>query len=292
MKALVTGATGNVGANAVRALRERGVPVRAFVRDGDRAAHMLGEDVELAVGDFGNREALERALWGTQRLFLACGNAPGQVEWECAAIDAAAAAGVDHVVKLSGPAPAIASPLVFDHWHGQIEAHLQRSGLAWVLLRPSAYMTNLLQHAATVEHQDALFAPAGAARISFVDPRDVGEAAAAALAGDDHAGRAYALTGPEAMTFKQIAQDLSLVVGRSIAYVDVPYDVAREGMHDAGVPPFVADAVVALFRAQRAGMMERTTDGVQALTGRPPRSFSRFAHDHAAHFGAGALAAS
>jgi uncharacterized protein YbjT (DUF2867 family) len=291
MKVLVTGATGTIGAHVVRALRERGIAVRAFVRDGDRAAHMLGEDVELAVGDFGDRDSLERALKGTQRLFLACANTPAQVEHECAVIDAAAAAGSERVVKLSGPAPAIESPLVFDHWHGQIEAHLERSGLSRVLLRPAAYMTNLLQHAATIDHLGTLFAPAGAAEIAFVDPRDVGEAAAAALTLDGHDGRAYTLTGPEAITFAQIAQDLSLALGRRVEYVDVADDVARKGMCDAGLPPFAADAVVALFRAQRAGLMARATDAVRALTGRAPRSFSHFAHDHAARFSAGALAA-
>ena len=124
MKVLVTGATGTVGAHVVRALRERGVAVRALVRDTERAAHMLGEDVELAAGDYGDHDSLDRALRGIERLFLACGNAPAQVEHECEAIDAAAMAGVERVVKLSGPAPAIGSPLVFDHWHGQIEAHL------------------------------------------------------------------------------------------------------------------------------------------------------------------------
>ena len=291
MTVLVTGATGNVGAHVVRALRGRGVAVRAFVRDRDRAAHMLGEDVELAVGDFGDRWSLERALQGAQRLFLACSNTPAQVEHECAAISAAAAAGLERVVKLSGPAPAVDSPLVFDHWHGQIEAHLKRSGPPWVLLRPSAYMTNLLQHADAVRYTDRLFAPAGAAEIAYIDPRDVGESAAAGLTGDGHDGRAYTLTGPQAITFEQIAQDLSLVLGRAIEYVDVADDVARKGMTNAGLPQSVADAVVALFRAQRAGMMARTTDAVRALTGCPPRSFSHFAHDHAAQFGAGALAA-
>jgi uncharacterized protein YbjT (DUF2867 family) len=292
MKVLVTGATGTVGAHVVRALLERGVAVRAFVRDRDRAAHMLGEDVELAVGDFADRASLERALRGTQRLFLACANAPAQVEHECGAIDAAAAAGLERVVKLSGPAPAIDSPLVFDHWHGQIEARLFNAGVEWVLLRPSAYMTNLMQHAETVRHMGKLFAPAGAAEISYIDPRDVGEAAAATLADGDHDARAYALTGPEAITFEQIAYDLSLALGRPIEYVDVPDDVARDGMCAAGLDPFVADAIVALFRAQRAGMMERTTDAVRSLTGCTPRSFSLFAHDHAALFGAGAPALS
>jgi uncharacterized protein YbjT (DUF2867 family) len=286
MKVLVTGATGTVGAHVVRALRERGVAVRALVRDTERAAHMLGEDVELAVGDYGDHDSLDRALRGTQRLFLICGNTPKQVAYECEAIDAAAMAGVERVVKVSGPAPAIGSPLVFDHWHGQIEAHLKRSRIEWVLLRPYAYMTNLLMHAGSVEHMRTLFAPAGVAEIGFVDPYDVGQAAAAALLTDGYGGRAYTLTGPEAITFAQIAQDLSLALGHPIAYVDVPDDTARDGMRTAGLDAATADAIIALFRAQRGGMMARVTGGVQALTGRPPRAFSHFAHEHAALFGA------
>ena len=74
MKILVTGASGNVGGHVVRALTERGMPVRAFVRDRDKAARVLGPDVELAVGDFADRGSIERALSGADRLFLACGN--------------------------------------------------------------------------------------------------------------------------------------------------------------------------------------------------------------------------
>ena len=106
MKVLVTGATGTVGRHVVGALRARGVAVRAFVRDGDKATALFGADVELAIGDFADRASLDRALEGIDRVFLACGNVPGQVEHECAAIDAARAAGVERVVKLSGPRPA------------------------------------------------------------------------------------------------------------------------------------------------------------------------------------------
>ena len=109
MNVLVTGATGTVGAHVVRALRERGVMARAFVRDREKAASLLGEDVELAVGDFADRGSIERALRGTEALFLACGNVPGQIEHESAAIDATKAAGVQRVVKLSGPRAAVDS---------------------------------------------------------------------------------------------------------------------------------------------------------------------------------------
>jgi uncharacterized protein YbjT (DUF2867 family) len=208
---------------------------------------------------------------------------------ECAAIDAARAAGVDRMVKLSGPRPASGSPIPFERWHAQIERHLIDSGIPWVLLRPCTYMTNLLMHADAVRHTGRLMAPAGSAEIAFVDPRDVAASAAAALAEGGHEGSAYALTGSEAITFERIAGDLSAATGRPIAYVDVPEPDARQGMVAAGLPEPVADAIIAIFAVQRTGAMARTSDTVLTLTGREPRSFARFAHEHAEVFGAAEL---
>ncbi len=284
MRALVIGATGTVGAHVVRALEERGVAARAFVRDRERAARVLGEDVELAVGDLADPHSMERALRGTDRMFLACGNVRGQVELERAAIDAARAAGLALVVKLSGPRAAVDSPLLFERWHGEVERHLLRSGLPWVLLRPSAYMTNLLADVETVQRTGALFAPAGTARITYVDPRDVAACAAAALAGEGGEGTTHAVTGPEAIGFARIAQALSAASGRPIAYVDVPGDAAREALRAAGLPAMVADEVVAFFGVMRTGAMARTSDAVATLTGRRARSFAAFAREHASLF--------
>ena len=275
-----------------RAARPRRGAVRAFVRDRDRAATCSAPTWSSPLGDFADRASLDRALEGIDRVFLACGNVPGQVELECAAIDAARAAGVQRVVKLSGPRPADDSPIPFERWHAEIERHLIGSGIPWVLLRPCTYMTNLLMHADAVRHTGRLMAPAGAAEIAFVDPRDVAACAAAALAEDGHAGSAYALTGPEAITFERIARELSAATGRPVSYVDVPEPAARQGMVEAGLPEPVADAILAVFAVQRTGAMARTSETVLALTGRGPRSVERFARDHAALFGAAELAAS
>ncbi|ONH32408.1 SDR family oxidoreductase [Pseudofrankia asymbiotica] len=285
MKILVTGATGTVGRHVVRGLAEAGVAVRAFVRDAGAAAGVLGPGVELAVGDFADGDALARALSGVDRLFLACGNVPGQVGHERAAIDAAVTAGVGRVVKLSGPDPYPASPLVFDSWHGVIERHLAASGLPLVLLRPRTYLTNLLAYAPAVASMGMLFAPAGTAEISFVDPRDVADVAVECLAGDGYEGRAYTLTGPEAITFERVARELGTATGRDVRYVHVGDDDARAAMTADGLPPMVVDAIVAIFAAQRTGWMATTTTDVRDVTGRAPRSITDFARDHAHLFG-------
>ena len=291
MTILVTGATGNVGGHVVRALIRRGVPVRAFVRDAGKAARRLGPDMDLAVGDFADSGSVRRALDGVDRLFLACGNVPGQIDFETAVIDAAADAGIARVVKLSGPDAAVDSPLIFERWHGAIEQHLAGSGLPRVLLRPRTYMTNLLAYARSVTQAGMLFAPAGAARISFVDPRDVADVAAEALTGAWHEGRTYTLTGPEAVTFERVAGEIAAALGRPIAYVNVGDGDARQAMVADGLPPMMADAIVAIFASQRAGSMADTTDTVRTLTGREPRGISAFTREIFAPAVAGAAVA-
>src|SRR5207249_3935728 len=120
---------GNVGAAVVRELRERGAAPRAFVRDRARAESILGKDIDPALGDLSEPRTLKAAMSGVERLFLACGNAPGQVQLESNAIDAARACGVQRIVKLSVPGASIDSSLLFPRWQAEIEQHLSASGI-------------------------------------------------------------------------------------------------------------------------------------------------------------------
>src|ERR687894_854426 len=276
-KVLVTGATGNVGSQAVRELRARGASVRAFVRDPDKATVMLGDGVELAPGDFSDAASLSRALEGVDGVFLACANDPRQVEYETGVIDAAAETGVRRIVKLSALGAKVGSSVAFWDWHGRIEEHLRASGIPFVLLRPAFNTTNLLGSAEGVRHEDTLFAPAGGASVSMIDPGDVAKAAAVALSTEGHEGRTYVLTGPEAMSFERVAEELSGATGRSIRFVAVPDEAARQALVGSGMPDFVAGQIVAVFGLLRRGVQDRTTDDVRRLTGREPRPFAEFA---------------
>ncbi|HET9983133.1 MAG TPA: SDR family oxidoreductase [Longimicrobiales bacterium] len=281
---LVTGATGTVGSRVVGGLRARGVPVRAFVRDPARAATVLGDAVELAAGDLGDPAAIRRALDGVDRVFLASPNHPRQREFETNVIDAAAAAGTPWIVKLSTIGAEVGSPLAFWDCHGRIEAHLAEAGVPATLLRPHFYMSNLLGSADAIRATGKLFAPAGGARIPMVDPGDVAAAATAVLAGGGHEGRVYHLTGPEAITFDTVAEQLSAASGRPVDFVHVPDPAARASLLQSGMPPWMADNLLILFGILRAGRWS-VSDDVRALTGQAPRGFADFARAHAAAFG-------
>jgi uncharacterized protein YbjT (DUF2867 family) len=174
MTVLVTAATGNVGREVVRELSARRAKVRAFVRDPDAARDRLGDEVELAVGDFADAGSLRRALDGVDRVFLSSADSPAKVEHETAVVDACAASGVRLVAKASTSVADPGSPLPPFAWNGRCEAHLRRSGVPAVVLRSSFYMTNLLTAAEQVRREGVLAAPAGAGRIAMIDPRDVG----------------------------------------------------------------------------------------------------------------------
>jgi uncharacterized protein YbjT (DUF2867 family) len=284
MTILVTGATGNVGSQVVSELRRRGAPVRAFVRDRDSAAARLGDDVELAVGDFEDSTSIQRALRGADRVFLSSADGPRKVEHEAAVIDACAATGVELLVKASTLDADPASPLPALAWNGRSEANLRRSGVSWTVLASAFYMTNLLAAAEQVRADGKLLAPAGDGALGMIDPLDVGAVAAAVLTTAGHAGHRYRLTGPEAITYQRVAQELSRATGAPVEYTDVPADAARQGMTASGMPEWLVEQLVGAFRGIRAGDLAQVTGTVEELTGRPARTFAEFAHDQRALF--------
>jgi uncharacterized protein YbjT (DUF2867 family) len=184
-------------------------------------------------------------------------------------------------VKLSTIGAAPGAPVAFWDWHGRVEEHLRSSGVPAVILQSSFYMSNLLAASEQVANEGRLYAPAGEARVAMIDPRDVGAAAAAALTGAGEDGQTHVITGPEAITWGQIAAELSAATGCEVEFVDVPDEGAKQGLIAAGVAEFVAEQLITIFGQLRQGVAERVTDGVYLLTGTRPRSFAEFAREHA-----------
>lgn len=285
---LVTGATGTVGAQVVHRLRKSGATERAFVRRPADAARILGNvdlgDVDLVRGDFDDAASVRRAVAGADRVFLTAPDGPDKVARERAVIDAAAAAGVELVVKLSALHADPDSPLPAFAWHGAVEQHLHASGLPAVVLRPSFFMTNLLMVAGGVADTGTLYAPTGGAPVAMIDPEDVAAVAAVSLLDGRPAGAPLQLTGPDPVTFGDVAAALTRAVRRPVSYVDLTAEQARPRFEGAGLPEWMQRHLAGVFDLIRAGAFADATATVHEVTGQQAGGISRFADNHAHAF--------
>jgi uncharacterized protein YbjT (DUF2867 family) len=272
---LVTGATGTIGREVVWQLLAADERPRVFVRDRDKARRLLGEQVEQVVGDLDRPETIEAALAGVDRLFLLTTQSSRQPDWERTAIAAAAGAGVAHVVKLSVFRADEQSPLRFARQHWQAERALERSGLAWTMVRPVFLMQNLR----AMVRDAAIYTAAGDGRVAMIDARDIAAVAVAALTTRGHEGKIYTLTGPEALTFDDVASSLSQQSGMQIRHVRVSVDDVRTALESAGVAAWFADDMARLHAMLAAGYEDLVTDDVRAVTGCPARTLAQFLRD-------------
>jgi uncharacterized protein YbjT (DUF2867 family) len=272
---LVIGATGTIGSEVVGQLVAADERPRVFVRDRDKARRLLGERVEPVVGDLDRSETIEAALAGVDRVFLLTTQSSRQPDWERTVIAAAARAGVAHLVKLSVFRADEQSPLRFARQHRQAERALEQSGLAWTIVRAVFLMQNLR----AMVRDAAIYTAAGDGRVAMIDARDIAAVAAAALTTPGHEGKIYTLTGPEALTFDDVANNLSQQSGKQIRHVRVSVDDVRTALESAGVAPWFADDMARLHAMLAAGYEDVVTDDVRAVTGSPPRTLAQFARD-------------
>ncbi|QKG21570.1 NmrA family NAD(P)-binding protein [Actinomadura verrucosospora] len=285
---LITGAGGAVGSALLDELRAAGRPARAGYRTAAKAERARAAGQEAVALDLGDPASLPPALHGVDEVFLLGAMGPHQTRHELTMVEAAAAAGVRRVVKLSvWRADEELTPIA--RLHHPVERALESSGLAWTFLRPNFYMQNFSRQMAASIRADGEFAQlAATAPISFVDVRDVARCAAVVFAGSEsgvHDGRTYALTGPAALTYDEAAAVLSDELGRTIRYVGMSDDDARHMFLDRGLPEFHADSLVEVGRAYRDGGADTVLTTVRDLTGRHPTGFGAFVRDHRDAFG-------
>lgn len=281
---LVTGATGTIGSQVVKALRgTAGVNVRAAVRSGEKARGLEGEGVTTVDFAYERPELVTRAVQGVDKIFLATPFAEDQVELAAGLVDAAKQAGVKHVVKLSAIGCEQEPGIQLGRWHRAIEKKVEASGIAWTFLRPNNFYENFINYYGP-DAQGAIYVPWGQAAASFIAGGDVALAATAALTKPGHEGKAYALTGPEALTIARAAKIIGEVSGRNVTYVDVPEETAKQAMLDFHMPPWMVDAMMELHAIDKAGYGAAVTDDFTKLTGDKPRDFLSFARENAARW--------
>ncbi len=279
---LVTGATGTVGRDLAKLLSKKGAAVRAGVRDQAKARQRFDDDIGLVTFDFENEGSFAAALDGVGKVFLLPPLLQNQVELTNAFVDAAKRVGVRRIAKLSAIGIDGEIQFTVGKWHAANEQHIRESGLAFTFLRPNSFMQNFITY--FPPRNGVIYLPWGNGTASFVDTRDIVAVAAEALTSDGHEEKTYTLTGPAALGIAEVAQILSEVADREFKYVDVPEDAARDGMLEAGVPKWQAEALMELHAINKQNCWSAVTSDIEKVTGKPATSFAQFARDHADRF--------
>jgi uncharacterized protein YbjT (DUF2867 family) len=268
----VTGATGGLGGRVARRLADRGTAQRLVVRDPARAPDLPGAEVVSAAYEDG--EAMRRALDGVDTvLLISASEAADRVRRHTTAVDAAVAAGVRRIVYVSFLACAPDATFTFarDHWH--TEEHVRATGVRHTFLRDSLYLDYF---PLLVGGDGVIRGPAGDGRVAAVARDDIADVAVAVLLGDGHDGRTYDLTGPEAITFRQAAEELSRATGRPVSYHPETLEEAYASRAGYGAPHWEVTGWVTTYAAVATGELEVVSDTVAELTGHRPMGLAEF----------------
>lgn len=281
---LVTGSTGNVASMLIPMLLQSGQQVRALVHDEAKAQGLRDQGADVVVADLEAPETLDAAVAGVDRIYLlTTGNTPNAGQHGINLVDA---------VKRSNGRPHMVRHGMFGDprsrifiGHQQIEAALAESGLPVTILSPTFAMQNTMAGAQTVASAGQLYWAMDDAKLAMIDLRDVAECAAAVLTSDGHVGKNYVLTGPQAVSFHDVANALSGALGKSVTYINVPNEALVQSMTEMGFPEWVGLGYAELMDGFKEGFAKEATDNVERITGHPARSIETFAKDFAGFFG-------
>lgn len=281
MKYLITGATGNIGSLVTGRLIEAGEMPCALSRDAKRVREQFGGLVEARVGDLAAPRAdLVKVFQGCDALFL-LNTGPALAERDQACALAARDAGIRHIVKLS--TLDVLSGVGTGPWHARGEEAVRESGVPYTFIRSAAFMSNALSWADAIRDEGVLFSSTGEGKIAFIHPEDIAEVAVSILRFGEARNRSLVITGPEAMSYREMAMAIGEAVGKPVQYGTMTDTEAMDGAMTWADREY-AEALVDIWRAVREGRLATVTDGVHQALGRAPRSFGDWVARNASYF--------
>lgn len=281
---LVTGATGPVGSHVVAQLVAAGEQVRALTRDPKKAR--LPEEVELVEGDLADPETLKPAVDGAERLcvILPTFGAPETRTYDRNLLQAARGGSVKHLVRLSVIATQDDGAVdAHTSFHRDGEQAVRDSGIPWTFLRPGQFMTNALSWAETVKTEGFVREPFAHVKQAPIDPEDIAATAVTVLRSSGHEGKAYPLSGPEALSIEDQVAVLAGVLGRELKTVNVPPDVAKAEWLNEGYPEGMVTGIMR-HMADESGVHGVVHRSVEEITGNPATSFEQWARKNVDSF--------
>lgn len=268
---LVTGATGTIGSQVAAQLLDAGATVRVAVRSPERASALAERGAQVVAFDWDDPATYEPAFAGAQRAFLASPFVEQFVPYIERAVEAAKTAGVEHLVRLSaiGADPTLEG---VGRDHGEAEEVVKRSGLSWTVLQPTFFIDNAVSfQAPTLRSDGAFYGASKGGAVSYVASADVAAVAVRALLEvDEHQSKTYVLTGGEAISDEQLADVLTEIVGRPVAYVDVPPEPYAAGLRSSGTPEWMVEHLAFFENIKAQGWASGVSPAVEQVLGRAP----------------------
>ena len=273
---LLTGATGKTGSATAKALNERGIKFRALIRNEEKREGIESLGGEVIIGSIENKEAVDQSMVDIETALILLPNSENQLSLEKQLVDSAKQAGANRIVKMSSieATPDATSPI--PRLHLESEEYIKQSGLNWTMVKPNFYMQNLLASAATIKDQGKIFLPMGEGKTGMIDTTDVGKVLAKVLSEDGHESMNHEITGPEILSFFEVAEIFTQGLGKQVDYVDVPLAAYKETLGQFLTNQWHLDAVIDLFKGIADGGIEEKTDTYSNLMGESPKSLSQF----------------
>jgi len=285
---LITGATGTVGSEVVKQLSAKGenIIVKAAARSATDNTFENLNRVQVVQLDYDKPDSLAVALKGVDKLFLLTPFQSNMVDLTSNLVSEAKKAKVKYIAKQSVMGADAEPGITPGRLHRQAEKIIEESGIPFTFLRPNFFMQNFVNYYSNlIRSQGAFYMPAGDAKVSFVDVRDIAAVAVKSLINDNQQkGRTCNITGGEALSYGQAAEILSKAVGKKINYVNVTDQDARNGMKDMSMDEWTIKSMIELFEITRAGYVSEISPIVEQVTGNKPITFSQFAKDYAGAF--------
>jgi len=282
LKVLVTGATGNTGSLLVPQLLQADVDVRVFVRDEAKAKQYKDSGAEVVVGDLDKPGTILPAVKDVDKIYLLTWNGETQLQQAKNVIEAAKQSGNPHIIRHSMWGSENSRIIKQGY---QIDEMIKSSGLPWTILKPTFYMQNTMMAAQTVTSNGVIYWDMKDGKLGTIDVRDIADSAFAVITSEGHEGKSYILTGPEAVSFNDIAETFSRVLDKDVKYVNVPGEASFQAMVGMGIPEWIAHGYAELSEGFSNNFANSTTKNVEILTRHPARSFEEFANDFAQVFG-------
>ncbi|MBT6074359.1 MAG: SDR family oxidoreductase [Gammaproteobacteria bacterium] len=277
---LLTGATGKTGSATAIELSNLNVPFRALIRSEEKRAQIEALGGEVIIGSAEDRETIDQAMIGVEKLLIILPNCENQLEMETQLVDSAKIEGVQHIVYMSSVEAdeECSSPIPKLHW--DTEVYIKNSGMHWTMIKPNFYMQNFIGSSKTIVEQNKFFLPMSEGKTGMIDTRDVGKVIAKVLSEEGHEGQSYQITGPEILSFYDVAEKFSSVLKREVLYIDMPIDAYKNILSQFLTNQWHLDSVIDLFGGIAEGGIEYKTDTFEDLIGAPPRSLEDFIEEH------------